>query len=160
MNNAELAALRGRVRDLYDDYAACLDELDLDGWCGFFTDDALYQVISSENHAEGLPLALIECRGLGMIRDRVAAIRETAVFEPRALRHLVSGVRVTDAADGAIVAGASFLVIESLSDREPQIALVGRYVYRLVQVGSALKFAERRCIYDNYRIRTSLVYPV
>ena len=152
--------LRAELRDFYDDYASSLDELDLEGWCGFFTDDCTYKVISSENFGEGLPLALIECRGIGMIRDRVAAIRQTAVYEPRQLRHFVSGVRV-DGVDGEVVAArANFLVAESLSEREPQIAMVGRYLDRLVRVGTALRFRERVCVVDNYRIRTSLVVPV
>lgn len=152
--------LRAELRDLYDDYAVCLDEMDLDGWCGFFTDDCTYRVISFENHSEGLPLALIECRGVGMVRDRVAALRETAVYEPRQLRHFVSGVRVEAGAGGTIAGRANFLVAECLSDREPQIALVGRYLDRLVRVGAALKFRERLCVVDNHRIRTSLVVPV
>ena len=154
-----MSDLRAEVRDLYDDYASALDDLDLDAWCGFFTDDCTYKVISSENHSAGLPLGLIECRGIGMVRDRVAAIRETTVYEPRQLRHFVSGVRV-DGVEGEVVAArANFLVAESLSDREPQIAMVGRYLDRLVRVGTALRFRERVCVVDNYRIRTSLVVP-
>ena len=153
-------ALRAELRDLYDDYASCLDEMDLDSWCGFFTDDCTYKVISFENYSEGLPLALIECRGIGMVRDRVAAIRETTVYEPRLLRHLVSGARVDGVAGDVVAARANFLIAESLSDREPQIAMVGRYLDRLVRIGGALKFRERFCVCDNYRIRTSLVVPV
>ena len=155
-----MSGLRAELRDLYDDYASALDEMDLDAWSGFFTADCTYKVISFENHSQDLPLALIECRGIGMVRDRVAAIRETAVYEPRQLRHFVSGVRV-DRAEGEVVAArANFLIAESLSDREPQIAVVGRYLDRLVRVGTALRFRERLCVVDNYRIRTSLVVPV
>lgn len=155
-----MSELRAELRDLYDDYASCLDDMDLDGWCGFFTEDCTYKVISFENHSEGLPLALIECRGIGMVRDRAAAIRETTVYEPRQLRHLVSGVRVDGVEGDVIAARANFLIAESLADREPQIAMVGRYLDRLVRIGKALKFQERLCVYDNYRIRTSLVVPV
>lgn len=152
--------LRAELRDLYDDYASALDEMDLATWSGFFTDDCTYRVISFENHSAGLPLALIECSGIGMVRDRVAAIRETAVYEPRQLRHFVSGVRVDDVGGEVVAARANFLVTECLADREPQIALVGRYLDRLARVGGVLKFRERLCVVDNYRIRTSLVMPV
>ena len=155
-----MSGLRAELRDLYDDYASALDEMDLDGWSGFFTDDCTYKVISFENHSAGLPLALIECRGIGMVRDRVAAIRETAVYAPRQLRHFVSGLRVDGAEGDVVAAQANFLIAESLADREPQVAMVGRYLDRLVRVGSALKFKERLCVVDNYRIRTSLVVPV
>lgn len=155
-----MSELRAELRDLYDDYASCLDEMDLDAWSGYFTDDCTYKVISSENHSAGLPLALIDCRGIGMVRDRVAAIRETAVYEPRQLRHFVSGMRVDGVDGGVVAARANFLVAESLSDQEPRIALVGRYLDRIVRVGAALRFRERLCVVDNYRIRTSLVVPV
>ena len=154
-----MSELRAELRDLYDDYASCLDDMDLDAWCGFFTDDCTYKVISFENHSEGLPLALIECRGIGMVRDRV----------PRSGRRPSTSrgscatscrVCVVDGGRRCLAARANFLIAESLSDREPQIAIVGRYLDRLVRVGKALKFRERLCVYDNYRIRTSLVVPV
>jgi anthranilate 1,2-dioxygenase small subunit len=155
-----VSELRAELRDLYDDYASSLDEMDLDAWSGFFTDDCTYRVISFENYSQDLPLALIECRGIGMVRDRVAAIRKTAVYEPRLLRHFVSGVRVDGVEKEVVAARANFLIAENLSDREPQIAMVGRYLDRLVRIGKALRFRERLCVVDNHRIRTSLVVPV
>jgi hypothetical protein len=61
-----VSALRAELRDLYDDYASCLDEMDLAAWSGFFTDDCTYKVIPFENYSQDLPLALIECRGIGV----------------------------------------------------------------------------------------------
>ena len=49
------------------------------------------------------------------------------MFEPRALRHFISGVRVTEVDGDRIVAQANFAVMESLSDREPTLNMVGRY---------------------------------
>ncbi len=154
------AALRSELRDLYDDYAACLDDGNLDAWPGFFTEDCVYAVTSHENFSEGLPLAAIYCRGLAMIRDRVAALRAATVYEPRVLRHMVSCVRVKSAEAGLVRSEANFAVFECLSDREPHVLMVGRYVDVVVRHGAALKFQERTCVYDNYRVRTSLVMPV
>lgn len=152
-------ALRAELRDLNDDYAAALDDLDLAKWTGFFTDDCHYRVVSLENFNEGLPLSTMECHGVGSLRDRIAAIKVTAVFEPRTMRRMVSGVRVL-ANDGDIRAQASFAIFESLSDREPHIFMTGRYLDRLTRQGDRLKLRQRVCVYDNYRVRTSLVYPV
>ena len=80
------------------------------------------------------------------------------MFEPRQLRHMVSAVRV-DGDREAASAQASFAIFECLSDREPHILMVGRYLDRLVREGSELRFRERICVYDNYRIRTTLVIP-
>ena len=94
-----------------------------------------------------------------MILDRVHAIRKSTVFEPRSLRHIVSGVRVRSEAE-VIEALASFVIFESLSDKEPRIFMVGRYFDRLVRHGDGFLFKERACVFDNYRIMTSLIIPV
>jgi anthranilate 1,2-dioxygenase small subunit len=151
--------LRAELRDLYDDYAAALDDLDFERWTGFFTDDCVYRVVSMENFKEKLPLSTMACHGTGSLRDRAAAIRQTAVFEPRTLRRMVSGVRI-DAAEEEIRAQANFAIFESLSDREPHLFMVGRYLDRVVRQDGQLKLRERVCVYDNYRVRTSLVFPV
>jgi anthranilate 1,2-dioxygenase small subunit len=154
------ATLRATLRDLYDDYAAVLDAEDLASLPGFFTEHALYQVISRENFDDGLAHAPIYCKGRAMIQDRVTATRESALYQPRSLRHFISGVRVIGQADGEIHATANFLVIESLIERMPEILMVGRYLDRLVREDGALRFRERTCVYDNYQIRTTLVIPV
>ena len=88
-------------------------------------------MLSRENHDAGLPLGLIYCMNKNMVRDRVTALRETTMFEPRALRHFISGVRVTEVDGDRIVAQANFAVMESLSDREPTLNMVGRYLDEL-----------------------------
>lgn len=152
--------LRAELRDLCDDYAAALDDLDFERWISFFTTNCVYRVVSLENFKEKLPLSTIACHGAGALRDRAAAIRETAVFEPRTLRRMVSGVRINATDGDEIAAQASFVVFESLSDREPNLFMTGRYLDRLVREDGRLKLRERLCVYDNYRVRTSLVYPI
>jgi anthranilate 1,2-dioxygenase small subunit len=158
---AASAGLRTELRDLYDDYAAALDDLDFVRWTGFFTTDCVYRVVSLENWKETLSLSTIECHGAGSLRDRAAAIHQTTVFEPRTLRRMVSGVRVNAVLeDGEVQAQSNFTVYESLSDREPHLFMVGRYLDRLVRQDGRLLLRERVCVYDNYRVRTSLVYPI
>ena len=45
-------------------------------------------------------------------------------------------------------------------DASPQISICGRYVDRIVRQGSQLKFRARDCVYDNYRLSTSLTVLV
>ena len=47
---------RAELRDFYEDVAACLDAEALADFPGFFTEDAKYQVISRENHDDGLSM--------------------------------------------------------------------------------------------------------
>ena len=152
--------LRAELRDLYDDYASAIDDMRLDDWAAFFTEDALYKVIGRETYDQGLEHATIYCDSGAMIRDRAAAIRETAVFEPRYQRHLVSGVRIDGDNGNEIHARANFLVAESMFDAPTKVLLAGQYVDRLVRVEGRLKFVERLAVYDSYRIPTTLILPV
>lgn len=153
-------SLRARLRDFYDDYAYCLDEDRLEEWPDFFTEDCHYRVLSRENHDAGLPLGLIYCMNKNMLRDRVTALRETTMFEPRSLRHFISGARVIQAQGERIVAQANFAVMESLSDREPTLNMVGRYLDELRLTPQGPLLTRRDCVYDNYRVRTSLIVPL
>lgn len=152
--------LRAALRDFHDDYAACLDAVDLARWPRFFADDCMYQVIARENHDRGLSHATIWCDGIGMVEDRAAAIRETAVYEPRWLRHFVSGIQVRENDGDTIRAEASFMVIESLLDQAPHILMVGRYLDTFVWRDDALALKERLCVFENHHVRTSLVLPL
>lgn len=156
MNNA----LRANLRDFYEDYANALDDLDLDRWVEFFTEDCHYRVISQENMGAGLPLGLIYCMNKNMLRDRVTAIRETTMYEPRMLRHFISGVRINAHEGSELHTQANFMVVESLSDQEPTVNLVGVYKDIVVQTEYGFVLKSRDCIYDNYRIRNSLIIPV
>ncbi|MEZ5649868.1 MAG: nuclear transport factor 2 family protein [Burkholderiaceae bacterium] len=155
------ANLRAALRDLYEDYADCLDAFELDRWPEFFVDDCRYRVTSAENYSAGQPLSIIYCDGRDMLLDRVVALRETTFFEPRSLRHFISGTRIVERVDAKTVrTTANYLIIESIADQEPQINTVGRYLDTVVQDGDRLLFKDRWCVYDNWRINNSLVIPV
>ena len=152
--------LKLAVVQFYEDYAETLDDLDLEAWPDYFTDDCKYTVTSRENHDAGLTHATIYCEGIGMVRDRVAATRDCTVYEPRHLRHFLHGVRI-HAIDGDVIRSkGSFLLIESVSDKEPCVHMVGRYHDTLVRSADGFKLKERICVYDNYRIYNSLIFPV
>ena len=152
--------LKAAVSDLYDDYAQTIDDEELDRWPDFFTEDALYRVISRESHGLGLTHATIYCEGLGMIRDRANMIDRVSVYEPRVLRHFISGLRIHSASEESVQASANFLIIESLFDAEPTVLMVGQYRDEIVRKDGQLRFRRRDAIYDQYRIRTTLVMPV
>lgn len=155
------AGLRAELRDLYEDYADCLDEFDFERWPEFFVEDCRYRVTSAENHSAGQPLSIIYCDGRDMLLDRVVALRETTFYEPRSLRHFISGTRIVEQVDDTTLRStANFLIIESIADQEPAINTVGRYLDMVVRSGDRLLFKDRWCVYDNWRINNSLVVPV
>lgn len=95
-----------------------------------------------------------------MINDRILAIRETQVYEPRWWRHFLSGVRVLAVDGDTIKARANFLVTEAMSDTDPTLFLTGSYDDVLVRRDGRLLFKQRLAVLDNHYVRRSLVMPV
>ncbi len=155
-----MTALRFEIEDLYAAYAECLDDGELERWPDFFTDECLYKIIPRENYERGLPLAVMLCESKGMLQDRVEALRRTSVYAPRALRHLLSGIRIKGHEDGLIRVQASYAVLQTLTDEETRVFNAGKYLDRLVRDGGELKFKEKLCVFDSVVVPGSLIYPI
>jgi len=160
VNVPATTVLRLELDDLNAAYAACLDDGELERWPEFFTADCRYEIVPRENFERGLPLAVMRCESQAMLVDRIAALRRSSVFAPRALRHLITGIRITAVQHGTISAQASYAVVQTRLDEESTIFSSGRYLDRVVREAGALKFAERLCVYDSVLVPGSLVYPL
>jgi anthranilate 1,2-dioxygenase small subunit len=157
---ADAAALRNELRDLYEEIADLIDDDKVEAMPSYFVDDCLYKVTTRENFDQGLPGSLMYCDGLAMLKDRILAIRETQVYEPRSWRHFVSCVRVLAVEGDVIQSRANFLVTEALSDQDPTVFVVGRYLDKLVRRDGRLLLKERIAVCDNHYVRRSLIMPV
>lgn len=152
---------RFALEDLYAEYARRLDDGPLSSWPELFVDDCLYRVVPRENHDGGLPLAIMHCESRAMLADRVRAVAETIMHEPRYLRHQITNVVPEPHTDGGYAVRANFSVIEVLQDELPRILCVGRYLDRVVeQPDGSLRFAEKLVVYDSEMVPNTIVYPV
>jgi 3-phenylpropionate/cinnamic acid dioxygenase small subunit len=138
--------------DLFAAHGDLLDEEHLDAWTDLFTDDCTYLVIPRENVERGLPLAAIRCESRGYLKDRVVAVRETAMYAPRAQRHVIGAARTH--VDGTVT--ASYAVFQTLADEPTKVFSTGRYVARI----EGDKFAELHVIYDSTLVDNSIVKPL
>ena len=153
--------LRVELEDLYEAYARLLDDGPLGDWPDLFTEECLYLVIPRENHDQGLPLAIMRCESRGMLRDRVRAVQETIMHEPRYLRHHITQIRAYGEADKRTNVTANFSVIEVLQDELPRILAVGRYLDVIVRDEEGrLRFADKRVVYDSVMVPNTIVYPL
>ncbi|MEO6986015.1 MAG: nuclear transport factor 2 family protein [Paralcaligenes sp.] len=159
-NIAQARVLAGELRDFYDEVTDYLDDDQIERFPSYFVDDCLYQVVSRENYAEGLPQATIYCDGVAMVRDRVTALRQTQVYVPRLWRHFLSGLRITALDGDDIHVRVNFMVTEAMSDQDPTVFLVGQYIDILVREGGVFKFRQHLAVYDNHHVRRSLIVPV
>jgi anthranilate 1,2-dioxygenase small subunit len=158
----EALLLHREIEDFNTAYAAALDEQRLDDWAEMFTEDAFYVVISRENADRGMPVGLIYCENKGMIHDRAFALKNTEMFAPRYLRHIVGNLQVLgEEPNRDIRARANYVVVQVLFDRpEAKLHQVGVYHDKFRRVGDRLKLAERRCVYDNLLVDNALCLPV
>ena len=158
---ASLRELRLEIEEFNMEYAAVLDAGRVQDWPQFFADDAVYRITARENADAGLPVGLVYCEGIGMLRDRALAISRTTMFAPRYLLHQVTNTRVLGVeASGEIVAEASYALFETLVDEKTTLQQVGRYHDRFVRRDGHLKLKARDCVYDSLIIDTALIYPV
>lgn len=152
--------LRYEVEELYSAYVECLDEGEVERWPDFFTDECLYKVISRENFERGLPLSAMLCEGKGGLKDRVVSVTDTSVYHDRALRHLVSNIRVKGVENGVISVQANYAVLETLTNEFTTVFNAGKYLDKLVREGDGLKFKEKLCVFDSVMVPTSLIFPI
>lgn len=159
MSTADVA-LKYAIEDLYARYCESLDDGPLEQWPEFFTEECMYLIIPRDNFEQNLPLAIMRCESRGMLKDRVTAIQDTMMYEPRYLRHQVTNIRIAAGAADELEVRANFCVVEVLPDELPRILIVGRYLDRLRRLGGQWLFSDKRCIYDSTLIPNSLIYPV
>jgi len=95
-----------------------------------------------------------------MLVDRVVALRETALFVPRTVRHLTGNIRLRTAEPEGLRLTATFALFQTMTDQPSELFLCGRHHDRVVEDSGSLRFAKRICVYDSTIVPTSLVYPV
>lgn len=153
-------ALRYEVEELYYEYVECLDDEEFERWPELFVEECLYKIIPRENFERNLPLALMLCESKGMLKDRVTTIRETSVYAPRLLRHLLSNIRLKGSDNGQLRVQANYAVLETLSDEETRVFNTGKYLDLVVREDGRLKFKEKLCVFDSLLVPGSLIYPI
>jgi 3-phenylpropionate/cinnamic acid dioxygenase small subunit len=152
--------LRLELEALYADYASCLDDECFEEWPDFFVETCVYKIVSRENFERGLPLALWLSEGKGYLADRVTAIRKTAVYGPRWIKRLVTGIRVLGWCGEVLETRVNYAAFETLVDEPTRVFNVGRYHDRIVVDDGRLKFQEKICVFDSLLVPNSLIYPL
>jgi p-cumate 2,3-dioxygenase beta subunit len=146
---------RQEIEDFLYHEAALLDEWRLEEWLEMLSDDAIYQVPSTdapEGDARNT-LYIIADDSL-RIRSRVKQLLGKAAWaeNPHSrTRRMITNVRVAVADGDSILVSANFAVYRMRY--ETVDTYVGRYDYKLARFGKDLKIRERRAILDNEALR-------
>jgi anthranilate 1,2-dioxygenase small subunit len=160
--------LQPQVAQLNADYARAIDDDRLEDWPEFFAEECLYTITSADNHRQGLPAGLMWADSKGMLRDRVAALREANIYERQSYRHVIGqpailgksgGKSGGETADG-MRAETPFLVVRIMRDGRMDLFATGRYLDAVVMEAGALRFRERVVVCDSSRVDTLLAIPL
>jgi len=146
---------RHEVEDLLYQEAALLDDWRLEEWLELLTDDAVYEIPPTDvPEGDARNTLFIIADDVVRIRSRVKQLLGKFAWaeSPHSrTRRIISNVRVLGADGDRILATANFAVhrirYESVD------TYIGRYDYKLVRVGNALKIKERRAVLDNEALR-------
>ncbi len=149
-----------RIQALIHDYAHCIDDDRLEEWPDFFTEDCVYQVISRDDHAAGLPVGVMTCTSRGMLIDRILSLRKANIYEPHVYRHLISAISLRGQEDGIWTVQTGYAVIRTMQEGDVSMFSTGKYLDRIDLAGARALFRERRVIFDSRRVDTLMVIPI
>lgn len=159
---AAAESLRERVAALNADYARAIDDDRIEDWPEFFLDECLYKITTADNHRRGLEMGLVYADSKGMLKDRVAALREANVYERQRYRHIVGLPAILRRQGAEAEVESPFLVTRIMRDGTMDVFATGRYLDRVVSAGAdgALRYRERIVVCDSSRFDTLLALPL
>ena len=141
---------RADIEDFLYDEAALLDEWRLQEWLALLTEDATYEVPSTDV-PDGNPqdTLFIIADNADRIRMRVEQLLGKSAWaeNPRSrTRRMISNVRIRDAEGETIRVTANFVVYRMRSGHTD--TYIGRYEYTLIHRDGRLKIQHRKAILD------------
>jgi anthranilate 1,2-dioxygenase small subunit len=151
-----MTTVRAAVQDLLAEYGALLDAERYDEWLDLFAAECRYNVVPRENHAQGLPAALIFCDSRAVLDDRIRALREANKFNIHSDRHLIGLPRVVD----DLLVEAPFAVYQTDQEGETRLFATGLYRDRLVLEAGRLKIRDKLVLLDTFAVPTLLATPL
>ena len=150
---------RDALLDFYDDYYTVLDDVRLDEWPAFFTEDCIYRVIPRENYEAGYTLSTIYAESRGMLTDRVMGVMRTQMYAPRYYRRFPGPLRIVSRDGDSVRTRHNLLVVQTLTDRQTEIVLSAVCHDVVVRADDRLLLRERIVVFDSEMIPNSLIYP-
>lgn len=149
------------IWDLNVRYAAALDGRDYAGWPALFAEDGEYKIISAENVARGHALPLLHYTHAPMMRDRMAVLKEAAIFTRAAERRIFGNLSFQQTGPGRYQAGASFAIYRTDNiDGNTALFVVGRYEDDIVLDGGRATFKARHVLLDTFSVPNHIGFPL
>jgi 3-phenylpropionate/cinnamic acid dioxygenase small subunit len=153
-------AMYARISQFYAVAAQSINDARLADWVDLFVERAKYSMISRANYERGLPLATMFYESKGALLDRVTAVDNTMVYQPRAISLVIGSIALIGTGECIVRARSSFSMYQTYTDGDPHLFMAGRTFDEIENVDGTLHFAKRVIVFDSERIAGSLVYPI
>lgn len=153
-------AVRRLIEALQTRYIRTIDDDRIEEWPKLFTPTCLYRIVTRENHAQGLPLSVMECRGRGMMEDRVTGLRRINVYEPQRYTHQTTALEIEAESETRFKCRSNYLVVRTTSDGSMTVFSTGVYLDIVVVQGETALFEERIVVQESRRVDTLVVIPL
>ena len=149
------------INHVQNAYARCIDNGNLEAWPDFFEENCIYKITTADNHALGLEAGVIFANSKGMLRDRVASLREANIYERHVYRHFLGQPWILSEEPNEVRSETSFFVARIMRDGTTDVYATGRYidVYRL-NGSNGPRLRERIVVCDSSRFDTLLALPL
>lgn len=148
------------VIELYGNYAAALDNNEMDKWPDLFVEDCIYKLQPRENFDRGHPLCTLSFESRGMLKDRLYGATETIYHDPYYQRHVIGLPRITKVDGDRIHCEANYSVFRTKPSELSSVYNVGRYIDVIRRTPEGLRFESKLCIFDSETIPNSIIYPI
>lgn len=152
--------MQNKLIQLNADYAAAIDDDQMEDWPSFFTERCFYRITTAQNHARKLPAGLVYADSRQMLTDRVLSLRKANIYERQSYRHLIGLPRVVGDDGAVLIAETGFAVLRIMRTGETDIFVSGRYLDEVMREGEGLRLRKRDVICDSSRIDTLLAMPL
>jgi anthranilate 1,2-dioxygenase small subunit len=153
----DVSSMIGRAQNAY---ARCIDSGRLEAWPDYFEDDCVYKITTADNYAQGLEAGVVFANSKGMLRDRVASLREANIYERHTYRHFLGQPWIVSQEDGTVRSETSFFVARIMRDGTTDVYATGQYVDIYSLSGEDPKLRERIVVCDSTRFDTLLALPL
>jgi anthranilate 1,2-dioxygenase small subunit len=141
-------------------YARCIDNGELETWPDFFEEACIYKITTADNFTQGLEAGVIFANSRGMLRDRIASLREANIYERHVYRHFLGQPWIISENESEIRSETSFFVARIMRDGTTDIYATGRYMDVYALNGGMPKIRERMVVCDSSRFDTLLALPL
>ena len=147
------------IRNLVIDCALDINDDNLEAWPGYFTEDAVYQIIPRRSFDQDLPLGVLYCEGKGMMIDRIEALWAANIFEPHTHGHWLSRSSIKET-DNGYRARTNLNVVRTMQDSGMEIYAVGKFLDEIAFENGKPLVRDRRVVFELHRVDILLVVPL